>query len=128
MDYNKIKEKAANWLQEIKDRYNYKDIEPCDFLLPDLTVLDLIMIADDVQMLSEMMMVHGQDSVKLCICDALSYIPELHKNECYKTLRAAEIFEMKNCVKQKKEMMSSMLSPLTEKLKSSGAVLPSAAD
>lgn len=118
MTYKELQEKTKPWLQEIKDRYNYKDIMPCDFLLPNLTVLDLIMIADDVQMLSEMILVHKQDSIKTCICDSLTYIPELDKNECYKTLRAAEIINIKNCVEQRKETMNSMISPLTDKLKS----------
>ena len=117
MDYQEIKQKAAKWLQEIKDRYNYKEIEPCDFFLPDLTVLDLIMIADDVEMLSEMLIVHGADSISPCLCEALTYIPELEKNECYKTLRVAEAIDIQKCIEMRREMMSGMMAPLMDKLK-----------
>jgi len=117
LSYEEIKQKAANWLQEIKNRYNYKDIELCDFFLPDLTVLDLIMIADDVEMLSEMLMVHGPDGIKPCVCESLTYIPELEKNECYKTLRVAEAIDIQKCLEMRREIMKGMMSPLVEKIK-----------
>jgi len=117
LTYNEIKQKAANWLQEIKNRYNYKDIEPCDFFLPDLTILDLIMIADDIEMLSEILMVHGPDGIKPCICESLTYIPELEKNECYKTLRVAEAINIQKCIEMRREIMNGMIAPLMEKLK-----------
>ena len=115
MEYNEIKEKAQYWLNEMKRRYNYKEYLPCDFLIEHLTVLDLIMIADDIEMLSEMLMVHGEQAIKPCICEALTYVPELDKNECYKTLRAVEGINIGDCIKIKQEEMKSMMSPLLDK-------------
>lgn len=112
MTPEQAKEKAIYWLSQIKEKYNYEDFEPCDFLLPEATVLDLIMLADDVEMLSEMMLVHGEESIKPCLCEALSYVIEMHKNECYKTLRAADILNMEDCIKVRKETMSGMMSGL----------------
>lgn len=117
MDYDQIKKKAQSWLDEIKNRYNYKDILPCDFLIENLTVLDIIMIADDIEMLSELLTVHGADSLRPCICESLSYIPELGKNECYKTLRAVDGIDIQNCVKIKQEEMKGMIAPLLDKIK-----------
>ena len=115
MEYEQIKKKAQHWLDEIKKRYNYKDILPCDFLIEHLTILDMIMLADDIQMLSEILMVHGADSLKPCICESLTYVPELEKNECYKTLRAVEGINIQDCIKIKQEEMKSIMSPLLDK-------------
>ena len=115
--YEKIKKKAAYWLNELKKRYNIKDILPCDFFLENLTVLDLVMIADSIELLSDLITVHGSDIIRPCICESLTYIPELHKNECYKTLRAANSFSVEDCLKMKREMMNGMMSSLVDKLK-----------
>ena len=115
--YEEIKKKAAYWLDELKKRYDVKDILPCDFFLENLTVLDLVMIADDIELLSELITVHGSDAIRPCICESLTYIPELHKNECYKTLRAADSFSVEDCLKMKREMMNGMMSPLVDKMK-----------
>jgi len=116
MTAEQLKEKARNWVTEIKERYGLENVLPCDFLLKQLTVLDMIIIADDVELLTELVAAHGPESLKPCVCDSLTYIVELSKNECYKTLRMTKDINVQNCIKIKKEMMSSMMSPLLESI------------
>jgi len=115
MTAEQTKEKAKYWVTEIKERYGLENVLPCDFLLKHLTVLDMIILADDVELMTELVAAHGPDSLKPCVCDALTYIVDLSKNECYKTLRMTKDVNVQNCLKIKKEMLSSMMAPLLEK-------------
>jgi len=117
MTEDKIKQKARDWISELKSNCDLKEILPCDFLLEHLTVLDMVLLADDVETLSELIIHHGPDSINVCVCDALTYIQDLSKNECYKTLRVADGVNISNCIKMKREMMTSMMAPLLEKTK-----------
>jgi len=116
MTAEQLKEKARNWVTEIKERYGLENVLPCDFLLKQLTVLDMIIIADDVELLTELVAAHGPESLKPCVCDSLTYIIDLSKNECYKTLRMTKDVNVRNCIKIKKETMSGIMAPLLESI------------
>jgi len=101
--------KAKQWLEKLQENMEIKDIAPCDFYLEDLTVLDFIFLADDVELLGKFLEHWGADSIRPCVCDSVSILPDLQKNKIFQVLRAVGV-DFENCLKQRRAQLSAMVN------------------
>ena len=111
MNLKEAQEKAASWLQKMQEHYEIKDLEPCDFFIEELSVLDLIVLADDVEFLGKYLEHWGAKSIDPCICDAISVHPDLQNSNIFKTLAAVGV-DFEKCLKMKKADIDVMIAEM----------------
>ena len=111
MNLKEAQKKAAGWLQKMQEHYEIKDLEPCDFFIEELSVLDLIVLADDVEFLGKYLEHWGATSIEPCICDAISVHPDLQNSKIFKTLATVGV-DFKKCLEIKKANIDAMIAEM----------------